>query len=432
MAPLLLVAAAGLAGYFILSDKKPAKSISNTSLSKPSNTSKIDYTKLAEKGYYFVDCKTVVVKDEKKAFDYIYKIAKNTNIFLWDGLIFDGCVGNVVKQFQYEMSTNVVVDQKKFSGLIKNSEQAKFLFNALKYIALAMIENGLEEKKDAIELLEKFKKFATDDGVDTSKWEATLPNEATKTNFAEIKDDTWEKYVLNSKGPTLVHFFDELDTDSIQLDKDLQKIQIQKPGLTIYRANPELNPTAVQFYDIKSVPTILIFEDGQLVGRKDWSLSEHDLSYFIDYTVGNTVVQGFSYNCNSLITTNIEQRNTSLILIQEIVASELKISGANMFHIDPIAYSKHLISIVNPNCIKNPQNMTIIEKGLYLLFTIGLYGNIPVIIKEPLDPESKKQKWIENVQNAKLILKNYLHILDSEIPTIIEIEKQIGQTGNYP
>lgn len=439
MNPLLLLGILG-GGYVLFGNKKKTVTSSKGVITPPSPE---QYEKLAEKGYYFVNCNSVVVKDEKKAFDYVYKVGKNVNPFIWDGLLFDGCVNNIIKDNQSDIVGGKTIEFKKFIN-IKDPKQALFVFNLVRYLVLALVETNQMTENEGIQMLEAFKKSASEN-VDTKNWDTSLPKQPIPQPPIEpnpkqeqpnqelikiVTDDDFEKFVLNSTGTILVEIWADWCGVCTTLPPVLEKL-VKEHTLGVAKINYDENKKVSEFYNIKVLPTFLLFNDGIYVGRREGFESYDDLVKFIDTNL-NKKTKGFIFECGILKTTDVKQRNESLAKIQINVAQKLGITAENYLDTSIIDYSKELMSIINPNCIKNPKDMNLDEKALYFLMTIFNFMVIPDAILLKLDTDEKLNEWKDRIEDNRLVLKNYLLIKDSEIPTLLEIEKIIGQTGSYP
>lgn len=51
--------------------------------------------------------------------------------------------------------------------------------------------------------------------------------------------------------------------------------------LTVFKLNTEGNANTAELYQIKSIPTLLLFKNGKVVGRSVGNISEKDLENFI-------------------------------------------------------------------------------------------------------------------------------------------------------
>jgi hypothetical protein len=167
----------------ILLDNMINKIISTyTELYKHLNTSKLTNFTLP-KGFDFdKECKLTITNKEK-AYRYFYNIgltklpylekADDYNLFLFE---------NCFKLFNDENDDEL--DYKSLSAL--NKEQAKFIYDGLRYMFLGFIttlaaagksQDGIETaKSEFMQMLNKYRSFFNDLGIDSSKWNTDLPS----------------------------------------------------------------------------------------------------------------------------------------------------------------------------------------------------------------------------------------------------------------
>ena len=81
-----------------------------------------------------------------------------------------------------------------------------------------------------------------------------------------IEDSTFESKVLNSKGLVLVDFWAAWCGPCKMLAPVLEAIASELEGrLEIKKINIDENRKSAEKYDIMSIPTMMIFKDGQIV-----------------------------------------------------------------------------------------------------------------------------------------------------------------------
>ena len=98
-----------------------------------------------------------------------------------------------------------------------------------------------------------------------------------------IKDISFENDVLNSSKLTLVDFWAEWCGPCKQIGPILEEIAEEKKDmLKIVKLNIDENPQTPQKYDVKGIPTLMLFKDGKLVDSKVGSMSKSLLSEWIE------------------------------------------------------------------------------------------------------------------------------------------------------
>jgi thioredoxin 1 len=102
----------------------------------------------------------------------------------------------------------------------------------------------------------------------------------------EVTDATFDKDVLHSQKPVLVHYWAEWCGPCRMVDPILREI-LQEHGdkVEIARLNVDENPSIAQRYSILAIPTVNVFNNGEVVkqikGAQPKSSLLRDLAEFI-------------------------------------------------------------------------------------------------------------------------------------------------------
>ncbi len=101
-----------------------------------------------------------------------------------------------------------------------------------------------------------------------------------------IEDSTFQKEVLDSAVPVIVDFWAEWCGPCKMIAPSLEEIATEQRGkLTIAKLNVDDNPDTARRYDVMSIPTLLVFKDGEpvkrLVGAKGKGQLLQDLAEYI-------------------------------------------------------------------------------------------------------------------------------------------------------
>jgi thioredoxin 1 len=104
-------------------------------------------------------------------------------------------------------------------------------------------------------------------------------------SLREVTDETFEEVVLGASGPVLVEFWAEWCPPCRVLSPILERVAEAHPALTVVKVNADDNPRAAMAYHALSLPTMKVFEGGEvvktMVGAKPQGALEADLAAYL-------------------------------------------------------------------------------------------------------------------------------------------------------
>ena len=97
-----------------------------------------------------------------------------------------------------------------------------------------------------------------------------------------VTDDNFDTAVLKSSKPILVDFWAEWCGPCKQISPILEEIAQNKANkITIAKINIDENPRIATDYGIRSIPTMLLFNNGELKDTKVGALQKKELDDWI-------------------------------------------------------------------------------------------------------------------------------------------------------
>jgi thioredoxin 1 len=100
--------------------------------------------------------------------------------------------------------------------------------------------------------------------------------------ITSVSDDTFETDVLGSELPVLVDFWAEWCGPCKMIAPVLEQIAADFEGqLKIVKLNIDQNEQTAPKYGIRSIPTLMLFRNGQAEATKIGAMSKSELTAFI-------------------------------------------------------------------------------------------------------------------------------------------------------
>jgi thioredoxin 1 len=104
--------------------------------------------------------------------------------------------------------------------------------------------------------------------------------------IVHISDTSFNQDVLEADGPVLVDFWAEWCGPCKMIAPVLEELADDYDGkLKVCKLDIDANTQTAPKYGIRGIPTLIVFNNGEVVGTKVGALSKSQLSAFIDSVI---------------------------------------------------------------------------------------------------------------------------------------------------
>jgi thioredoxin 1 len=101
--------------------------------------------------------------------------------------------------------------------------------------------------------------------------------------IVQVTDASFEDDVVKAKGPVLLDFWAEWCAPCKAIAPMLEEIAAEyQQKVTIAKLNIDENPKTPQRFNVRGIPTLILFKNGQVEGQKVGALRKSDLAAFLD------------------------------------------------------------------------------------------------------------------------------------------------------
>ena len=102
----------------------------------------------------------------------------------------------------------------------------------------------------------------------------------------QVNDSNFDQEVLQSSQPVLVDFWAEWCGPCRALGPSLDALAQEKgDSLKVVKVNIDESPNAPSKYGVRSIPTLLIFKNGEVVAQTVGSMAKSDLVKWVDSAI---------------------------------------------------------------------------------------------------------------------------------------------------
>ena len=120
-----------------------------------------------------------------------------------------------------------------------------------------------------------------------SKFSQTSPPQNTNQDgvmslIQNISDEEFQQEVLNAETPVLVDFWAEWCGPCRMVLPILEEIATEYKDLKIVKINISEDRQTADAYGVRGIPTLLLFQDGNLVANRVGAMTKEQLIEFID------------------------------------------------------------------------------------------------------------------------------------------------------
>ena len=105
-------------------------------------------------------------------------------------------------------------------------------------------------------------------------------------HLSHVTDTSFESDVLKAAGPVLVDFWAQWCGPCKMIAPVLEELAEEYEGkLKICKIDVDANPVTAPKYNVKGIPTLIIFKNGEVEARKVGAMSKSQLAAFIESTI---------------------------------------------------------------------------------------------------------------------------------------------------
>ena len=103
------------------------------------------------------------------------------------------------------------------------------------------------------------------------------------STILSVSDETFEEHVTRAGGVVLVDFWAEWCGPCKMIAPILEEVAQEFDGkITVVKVNIDENPTSPQRFQVRGIPTLILFKGGEVCATKVGALTKSQLEQFIN------------------------------------------------------------------------------------------------------------------------------------------------------
>lgn len=106
-------------------------------------------------------------------------------------------------------------------------------------------------------------------------------NNSETRGVAEVSDDSFDGEVLQSPLPVLADFWAPWCGPCKAVAPLLEELAAENPNIRVVKVNVDDNPKTAERYNVRAIPTLILFRNGEVADTKMGASPKKDLEEFV-------------------------------------------------------------------------------------------------------------------------------------------------------